>query len=169
MVTKSEDGSVNPRALTNFFNSISSIPVFEDSLQMIQNLGEGSVGPEVAQLFTTFIHNKMDKWITPEEILTDPGDAKVIQALTDMFEAKDEYRADIASVVTTRLINYSILYAESNSITPDILNRLKVLIKDKEVFTDDLKYHLVKKILNGNKQKFQKLLADDDIQEMATK
>ena len=168
-VTKSEDGAVNPRALTNFFNSISSMKSFEDNLSMIQNLGEGSVGPEVAQLFTTFIHNKMDKWITPKEILTDSNDGKVIQVLKDMFDVDNEYRADIASVLTTRLINYSIMYAEDNSITPEILKRLSILIKDKDVFTDDLRYHLVKKILNGNKQKFQKLLIDQTIQELATK
>jgi hypothetical protein len=44
-----------------------------------------------------------------------------------------------------------------------------MLVKEEEVFTDDLKYHIVKKILNGNKQKFQKLIFDKDVQAYATK
>jgi hypothetical protein len=49
------------------------------------------------------------------------------------------------------------------------MDRLTFLVKDEDVFTDDLKYHIVKKILNGNKQKFSKLLFDPVVQEFATK
>jgi hypothetical protein len=47
---------VNPRSITTFFNCISSFTSFEDNLPMVQMIGEGSVGPETATLFTTFIH-----------------------------------------------------------------------------------------------------------------
>ena len=161
--------AVNPRSLTNFFNSISSIQDFESMLPMIQNLGEGSVGPEVATLFNVFINNRMDKWMTPKDIMLSEHDKPVIDALEGMFGTGDDYRADIASVLTTRLINYALFYAETNPITPEIINRMTVLIKKDGVFTDDLKYILVKKILNGNKQKFQKLLIDTEVQELATK
>jgi len=161
--------AVNPRSLTNFFNSISSIDDFESQLPMIQNLGEGSVGPEVAVMFNVFINNRMDKWMTPKDILLSEHDKPVLDALEGMFGTGDDKRADIASVLTTRLINFTLFYAESNPITPEIINRLTMLIKEDDVFTDDLKYILVKKILNGNKQKFQKLLIDTQVQELATK
>lgn len=162
-------GAVNPRSLTNFFNSITSIPDFEDSLPMIQNLGEGSVGPEVATLFSSFINNKMDKWITPKEILLSDKDQPVIDALFEMFGTGNDYRADIASVITTRIINFALNYAEKNPITPEIISRLTNLIKTNDLFTDDLNYHLVKKLLSGNKVKFKMLVYDNDIQAIATK
>lgn len=160
---------VNPRSLTTFFNCISSLKDFEQSLPMIQNLGEGSVGPEAATLFTSFIHSKMDKMITPKEILTGSNTAGIIQQLKDLFGTGDDYRADIASILTTRLINFTLYYAEKNTIDDMIINRITDLIKEDGLFTDDLKYHVVKKILNGNKRKFQKMLFDTKVQELATK
>jgi hypothetical protein len=163
---------VNPRSITNFFNCISSLPKFEDSLPMIQMVGEGSVGGEVATLFTTFINNRLDKLIAPKDILLGSNTAKVVKDLTDAIcngGTLTDYRADIASILTTRLINYTLHYASNNPITPEIINRLVSLVKEPDVFSDDLKYHLVKKILNGNKQKFQKLIFDKDVQAYATK
>lgn len=162
-------GAVNPRSLTNFFNSISSMTEFENKLPMIQNLGEGSIGPTATLLFTTFINNRMDKWMMPVDIMTHKDDQLVIDTLKEMFGSNNDYRADIASVLTTRLINFALYYAESNPITPEIIDRLTLLVKENGVFTDDLKYVLVKKILNGNKQKFQKLIADNTIQELVTR
>tara|TARA_R110002020_G_scaffold29571_7_gene93218 strand:- start:10152 stop:11429 length:1278 start_codon:yes stop_codon:yes gene_type:complete len=163
---------VNPRSITTFFNCISSFKKFEDSLPMIQMIGEGSVGGEVATLFTTFINNRLDKLISPKEILLGKDDKTVRDALMSAIcnggHASD-YRADIASILTTRFINYTILYSQKNPISPEIIQRITYLVKDPDVFTDDLKYHIVKKILNGNKQKFQKMLFDSKIQELATK
>lgn len=164
--------SVNPRSLTTFFNCISSFGRFEDSLPMIQMIGEGSVGTECASLFTVFINNRLDKLITPKEILSGKDDKVVADALLNAIcdgKGPTEYRADVASILTLRLINYTLLYASENKISDDIIKRLSYLIKNPDVFTDDLKYHIVKKILNGNKQKFSKLLLDTKIQEMALK
>lgn len=165
------DKGVNPRSITTFFNCISSISSFEDSLPLIQMVGEGSVGNEVATLFTTFINNRLDKLVTPKEMLLDKDDNAVIKKIQEAtgLVSGNAYRADIASVLTTRFINYTINYASKNPITQEEINRLIALVKDEETFTDDLKYHIVKKILNGNKQKFQKLIFDKDVQAYATK
>jgi len=164
-----ENKGVNPRSLTNFFKSISSFKNFNDKLPMIQMVGEGSVGPEVTTLFTSFIKNKLDMLITPKDMLLREGDDQVMQELKDCMNDGKEYRADIASILTTRLINYAVHYSQANSITPEIIQRIQVLIKTPDVFTDDLKYVIVKKILNGNKQKFQKLVSDPTVQDLATK
>jgi len=163
---------VNPRSITTFFNCISSFKNFDDELPMIQMIGEGSVGGEVATLFTTFINNRLDKLITPKEMLLGADDKAVRDKLMDAIcdgQGAVNYRADIASILTTRFINYTLLYASENKIEDAVINRVSYLIKDNDVFTDDLKYHLVKKILNGNKKKFQKLLFDTKIQDLATK
>jgi len=167
-VINAEKG-VNPRSITTFFNCISSFKVFDDHLPMIQMIGEGSVGGEVATLFTTFINNRLDKLITPKQILLDKDSKAVGAALLDAINDTDGYRADIASILTTRLINFSLLYASNNPVSTDIIERLIYLVKDPDIFSNDLKYHIVKKILNGNKQKFSKLLYDQSVQEFATK
>lgn len=160
---------VNPRSITTFFNCISSFDKFESHLPMIQMIGEGSVGSDCALMFTTFINNKLDKLITPKEMLLGADDSKIGNALLGAISEEGKYRADIAMLLVTRLINYTLHYAEKNPIPEPILKRLSYLIKHDEVFTNDLKYHLVKKIVNGNKGKFGKLLFDTKIQEMALK
>lgn len=162
---------VNPRAITTFFNCISSIKNFEEELPMIQMIGEGSVGPEVATLFTMFINNRLDKLVTPKEMFLGTDDdlvgEKILAAITHDGDM-NTYRADIASVLTTRLINFAVTYSEENTITDKHIARLVYLVKA-NILTDDLKYHLVKKVINGNKQKFQRLLYDTSVQEYTTK
>ena len=160
---------VNPRSITTFFNAISSIEKFEDSLGLVQMIGEGSVGPEVATLFSVFINNRLDQLITPKEILMNPNEKATIDKLSNCIGTGQDYRADIASIMTTRVVNYALYFAESNPVTKEVIDRLVALVKHPDAFTNDLKYHLVKKILNGNKQKFQKLLFDTKVQELATK
>jgi len=160
---------VNPRSITTFFNCISSFDKFENELPMIQMIGEGSVGPEMATLFTTFINNNMDKLVTPKEMLLGKGEDTVFNKLKDAIIPNGSYRADIASILTTRFINYTLVYAKDNPITQENVDRVSNLIKNNDILTDDLKYHIVKKILSGNKQKFQKLLFDPEIQTIATK
>lgn len=159
---------VNPRSVTTFFNCISSIPNFADQLPLIQMIGEGSVGPEFTTMFTTFINNKLDKLVTPKDMLLHANEPHIIGEIRGCVGEGVNYRADIASVLVTRLINFSIKYAESNSIHQDQIDRLIRLSVD-DLFTDDLKYVMVKKILNGDKQKFQKLMMDPAVMKMAMK
>jgi len=161
--------SVNPRALTTFFNSISSIPKFEDSLPLIQMIGEGSVGPEVASMFSMFINNKLDKIISPEDIMTNQSEAYVIGALNSSVGAGDNFRADISSVIATRVINYCLTFAEKNVVPDAYVNRLVKLVTTADCFTDDLKYFMVKEIVNGNKVKWSKIMHNPAVVKMTIK
>lgn len=80
-----------------------------------------------------------------------------------------DYRTDIASLLLTRLINYATIYAESNPIEQKHIDRLIFLVNHEKIFTNDLKYHLVKKIINANKTKFAKLIFDKTVQMYVTK
>jgi hypothetical protein len=161
--------NVNPRAMTTFFNSISSIDKFEESLPIIQMIGEGSVGADVSTMFTMFINNKMDKIISPQDILTNANEAYVIGALNSAVGSGDNFRADIASVIATRVVNYSLTHAESNPVTDPMVQRLVKLTTDCDAFTDDLRYYMVKEIVNGNKIKFAKLMMNNAVVKMAVK
>jgi hypothetical protein len=159
---------VNPRSITTFFNSISSIEKFEESLPLIQMIGEGSVGNDFSSMFTMFINNKLDKIISPKDIL-EKDEQYVLNTLTSIMGKDDDYRADIASVIVTRLVNYSLVYASKNSVKPEMLDRITMLVTKDKVFTNDLNYVIVKELLNGNKLKFSKLMLNNKVMEMTTK
>jgi hypothetical protein len=161
--------SVNPRAITTFFNAISSIQKFEENLPIIQMIGEGSAGVDVSTMFTMFINNKMDQIISPSDIINNPSDSYVIGALNTAIGSGDSFRADISSVVATRIINYCLIHAETKTVSDQMVNRVIKLVTDCEAFTDDLRYYMVKEIVNGNKQKWQKLMMNSTVVKMTVK
>jgi len=161
----------NPRSITTFYNAISSIKNFSDSLSLVQMIGEGSVGPEFSTAFTLFINNKLDKLPNPKDVLLHDNEQHIVGELRGCTGrvSSDNYRADIASILCTRIVNFSLNYAEKNTINQPIIDRLIRLMTDEEIFNNDLKYFLVKGILNGNKVKFQKVMLNPDVVTMATK
>lgn len=157
---------VNPRSITTFFNAISSIQKFDEELPLIQMIGEGSVGEDFSSMFTMFINNKLDKIISPKDIL-EKDEQYVMNTLINAVGKDDDFRADISSVIATRVINYSLKLAENGSIGQPIIERLGKLATESEAFTDDLKYYMIKEIVNGNKVKFQKLMMNQKVVKMA--
>lgn len=164
LVTK----ETNARSITTFFNSISSFSSFEENLSMIQMIGEGSVGEDFASMFTVFINNKLDKLVTPKDLLTHDNESYILGELKSCIGTGDNYRADIASTLATRLANFAIVYAETNTISSKITDRL-ISICTKDYFTNDLKYLIVRSIFNGNKQKFNKMMMNPEIIKMTMK
>jgi nucleoside-triphosphatase THEP1 len=157
---------VNPRSITTFFNGISSIPKFEDELPLVQMIGEGSVGTDFSSMFTMFINNKLDKMISPEDLLT-KDEAYVKGALLGSVGEGDDFRADLASVIATRVINYALTVAEKGSVPKATIDRLAKVTTEFDGFTNDLRYYMVKEIVNGNKVKFSALMADTAVVKMA--
>ena len=164
LVTK----DTNSRSITTFFNSISSIPIFEKQLSLIQMIGEGSVGSEFASMFNMFINNKLDKLLSPEKIMLDENEEYVMGSLKSSIGEDNNYRADIASTLSTRIINYSLNYSKDNKVSKDYINRIINLVTS-DLFTNDLKYNIVKKIYNGNPSKFQMLTLNKDVIKFITK
>lgn len=159
----------NPRSMTTFFNSISGFENFADHLPIVQMIGEGSIGPEATTLFTTFIHNKLDQLPHPSEIMENKINAETcVQRLTDVIGHGDSYRADIASILTTRIINYSVNFSKSNPIDDKYLEKVEK-ITTSDALTIDLKYMFIRNIMKDAKRKFQKLLLKEDILELTSK
>ena len=156
----------NARSISTFFNCISSIPKFEDQLPLVQMIGEGSVGNEFASMFTTFINNKLDKLVTPREIVT--GDVEVLGQLRECIGKDDSYRADIASLLATRVANFSVAFSKTDTVTQKVQERL-IKLCTSDYFTDDLKYLVVRTIFNGNKAKFNKMMMNPAIIKMTIK
>ena len=157
---------VNPRSITTFFNAISSIPKFEEQLPLIQMIGEGSVGADFSSMFTMFINNKLDKIISPEDIHT-KDEAYVKGAILSSVGQGDDFRADLSSVIATRVINYALTVADKGGVPQPMIDRLAKLTTEFDGFTNDLRYYMVKEIVNGNKVKFAKLMQDTNVVKMA--
>ena len=158
----------NARSITAFFNAISSFESFEDNLSLIQMIGEGSVGDTFASMFTTFINNKLDKLVTPKDLLTHENESYILGELGSCVGKDDAYRADIASTLATRLANYAVVYSKEKTVSQKITDRL-IALCTKDYFTNDLKYLVVRTIFNGNKQKFNKMMMNPEIIKMTIK
>jgi hypothetical protein len=158
---------VNSRSAVMFFNSISSIKSFEDSLPLIQMVGEGSVGSEFSSLFTMFINNKLDKIISPQNIM-DQDEKYVLGTLKNIIGDDDKYRADIASTISTRLVNYLERYATDNKVEKITIERIKALVKS-DIFTKDIMFNMVKGIYNANTKKYQMMLMDKELSQLILK
>lgn len=160
---------VNPRSITTFFNSISSIQKFEDELPLINMIGDGSIGEEPSALFAMFINNKLDKIISPEQILTNDDWNYVKGSLSGCIGKDDDFRADISSIISTRIINFASITADKGSVPQKMIDRIISLVTDCDSFTDDLRYYMVKEILNGHKAKFSKLMLNQKVVKMTVK
>lgn len=159
---------INPRMITTFFNSISSIQDFSKQLPIIQMIGEGSVGPDFASMFTMFINNKLDKIIGPKDIF-EKDEQYVLNTLKHAIGEGDDFRADLSSVVATRIVNYGLTYAEKNSVTKAMTDRIIKLTTECDSFTDDLRYYVIKELINGNKVKFAPLMMNANVVKMSVK
>jgi hypothetical protein len=152
---------INSRSVSMFFNSISSIKSFENSLPLIQMIGEGSVGPEFSSMFNMFINNKLDKMISPQNII-EQDEKYVLNTLKSIIGKDDKYRADIASILSTRIINYLDFFSKNNPIEKEIVNRISKIINEK-IFTNDICYNMVKLIYNNNPNKFKTMMMDKNL------
>lgn len=149
---------VNPRNFTMFGNAIAGIPNWEDSssLALILNIAKGCFNDpynKVGTLFTTFIANKLDKLISPEDILTKDWDTIKEKIEACVYDG-DKYRYDIAAILEKRLLNYAMTYFETKKGKTDVVQqRIIDLIeapekKDgKKLFSDDALFHLIKNLM----------------------
>jgi hypothetical protein len=131
-------------------------------------IGEGSVGSEFTTLFTIFINNKLDKIIAPETIMTHEKDEYILNTLKGIIGKDKDYRADLASIISTRIINFSLYYAKDNKIEKSFIERLAFLMNE-ELFAVDLKYNMIKSIYNGNSSAFKLLMLNKDLLKFLTK
>jgi nucleoside-triphosphatase THEP1 len=152
---------INSRSVSMFFNSISSIKIFDNQLPLIQMIGEGSVGPEFSSMFTMFINNKLDKMISPQNII-EQDEKYVLNILKSIVGKDNNYRADLASTLSTRIVNYLDIFSKSNPIDKEVINRISTIVNEK-IFTNDICYNMVKSIYNNNPGKFKLMMLDKNL------
>ncbi len=67
------------------------------------------------------------------------------------------------------LLRACLTLADKGTVSKPVIDRIAKLATDCEAFTDDLRYYMVKEIVNGNKVKFSQLMMNQDVVKMAVK
>lgn len=161
---------INARTYTMFANAIAGFKNLGDVeiLDSICLIAKGCFGTDttIGNLFVTFVHNKLDKLMSAKEILDGKWE-DTSKKIKENVMKDGEYRADIASVLTMRLINYVEMMDKPDAETVDmVINRINDIVTSQEtLLTEDLIFNLIKK-LNANakfKAKCIKLLMNPKV------
>lgn len=165
---------VNARNYTMFSNIISGIEDWNkpENLALILQIASGCFLEDndvVGSLFTQFIANKLDHLITPDDLVLGDWDS-VKRKLKKQLYDEDQYRADIASVITTRFINFSLKWLENKKDISVIISRILEIIEcDTILLSEDLLFSLVKTITINYPRQSSKLVLNPKIASKLTK
>lgn len=138
------------------------------------DISSGIFGGEdniVGNTFTTFLHNKLDKLVTPEQIVNGKWDdisKKLEASIGDPTASTGGYRADIASTITFRLVNHIThnLAQPGTNATPYVDAILNIANHPKEILTADLIHAMVFKLFKSDASRMKKLLTYPKFRDM---
>ena len=162
---------INQRSIVTFFNTISGFNDFSNkkTLALILNIAGGCFTTEynvVGNLFTMFVANKLDKLVTPEEMVTKNW-SHLKSDLEKCLYDGEQYRADIASILTTRFLNYvNILFDKKGGKTDDVVKRILEFIDEKNekiLLSEDLIFNMIKTLAIKYPTRTKKLMANPKI------
>lgn len=142
---------MNARSYTMFSNIIGGIKDWQntDSLAMIMQIAAGCFNDKdniVGSLFTTFIANKLDKLVSPKDMLMENWKTVYPKIKSCVYDESNKYRPAIASILQTRLLNYSEYYFHQKGSKTDLVyDRLMEILNAKEtLFSEDVIFNLIK-------------------------
>lgn len=175
--TKEGVQKVNARSYVTFGNAISGIDNWGDakSLAMILNISKGCFTDKdnvIGHLFTTFIANKLDKLVSPEDILLKPWNIVKPQIEKCVYDDSGQYRPDVASILHTRLLNYSMYYFSKKSGKTDVVqDRLLKFIEageeedSRKLFSPDFIFNIIRTLIKEYPARTNKFMLNKKIRE----
>ena len=162
--------TINPRAYTTFCKAISGIKDWNDdnSLALILNISKGCFLNDkdnvVGTLFTTFVAQKLDRLISPEDMLKQKWET-VEPKIHDCIYEGDKFHTEIAAILSLRLLNYIMYYFSQNGSKQDVVQDrlLNFIDNPRKLFSDDLLFHVIKTVVGKYPAKTTKLLINPKI------
>ena len=162
--------TINPRAYTTFCKAIKGIDSWDDenSLALILNISKGCFLNDkdnvVGTLFTTFIAQKLDKLVQPEDMLKQKWETvepKIYNCVYDNGRLKTE----IASILAIRFLNYTMYYLSQKGVKESLVeDRLIDFIDNpRKLFSDDLLFHTIKTVIAKYPAKTTRLMLNSKI------
>lgn len=154
-----------PRGYVTFCKSISGIKNWSDDLKRILLISKGCFNDKdnsIGKIFTMFIHNGYDKLISPKDIFGQSW--QVVQTkLKDSIWKGSVYQASVASLLSTRIVNWVDAYFDKPGyVSQPINDRLKELLYS-HVFSEDLMFFMIKSIVAKHAKQCAKLVSDPEI------
>lgn len=164
----------NPRSFVMFANMISGIKDWDsaDNLAFISTISKGCFKDEsarFAQMFQSFIRNKMHLLISPQDMLLKDWDDIKDKMEKAVYDSNNSFRPDIASILERRFTNYVNAWLESDKTTPIAIVKSRILDfintskTNKPLFSKDQFYHMIKVITAKHKNQTNKLLFEPEI------
>ena len=158
--------TVNPRSYTTFCKAISGLKDWNnpDTLALILQISKGCFLNDkdniIGNLFTTFIANKLDRLIQPQDMIELKWDTLEPKMKNCVYD-NGNFRPEIASVLTIRFMNYVLhLFGTKGAIKENVVydRILEIVNNDEMLFSEDLIFHLVKNLITMYPGRTGKLL-----------
>lgn len=163
----------NPRSFVMFSDMISGINDWDSNLAFITTIAKGCFKDDAgrfAQMFNSFIRNKMHLIVQPKDMLLSGWDKMKGILESTLYDTNGQYRPDIASLLERRFSNYVLAWLSSDGKTPiaKVKDRILDFIENedkggKKLFTKDLFFHMLKTITSEKKQQTNHLLYEPKI------
>ena len=162
--------TINPRAYTTFCKAISGIKDWNDekSLALILNISKGCFLNDsdniVGNLFTTFISMKLDKLVSPKDMLMQKWET-VEPKIYDCVYDGDRMKTEIASILALRLLNHIMFYFSQPGVKESVVqDRLLDFIENpRKLLSDDLLFHIIKTVVGKYPSRTGKLMLNSKI------
>lgn len=165
--------TINPRSFTTFMNIISGIKDWNkpENLALILNISKGCFhDPDniVGGLFTSFIANKLDQLVSPDDMLFQDWD-KVSKRIHEcVYDSDKRYHPEIAAILHTRLLNHSLVHlGKTGSKTQPVIDRLCELAEQskepEKLFSEDLLFSMIKTLIAKHPARLNKMLFNPNI------
>lgn len=153
-----------------FANAISGLPNWQNptNLAMILNIAKGCFRDEdniIGNLFTTFIANKLDTLVSPQDMLLGNWEEVYPKIKKSVYDEDDKYRPAIAAILHTRLLNYTDYYfSQKDSNTQTVIDRfLEIAHSEKMLFDEDILFDILKTLAQKYPQRMQKAYYNPEI------
>ena len=158
-----------PRSYVTFVKAISSIKDWKKDLALILLISKGCFDDKdnaVGTIFTTFVKNGYDKLISPKDVFMQGWDTvqgKLKKAIYGEGDDFSNYNAAIASMMSTRLVNWLNVYFNTKGYeSKPIVERLTELFNS-HLFSEDLMFHIIKTSISNHPQQLAKLMQNPEI------
>lgn len=164
----------NPRSFVMFANMISGISDWDtnENLEFINTIARGCFKDDgkFANMFASFLRNKMHLLIQPKQMLASDWAATRAKLEDTLYDSNGQYRPDIASLLERRFASYVDAWLDSGDKTPiqKVVDRILDFINNpdkggKILFTKDQFFHMIKSITSNHRNQTNKLLMEPKI------
>ena len=153
------------RSWTRFFYAIGHLTDFKstNSKKRIEQIGTMAVGADLAATFFVFINENMDLLPEAEKLLFSKQIKYEMSKLEPVIRPKGQYRADIGSVIGTRVANFISRCIEKGIKRTELFDENTKQIITSEVLGVDVSFSLTQTLYDRHRQQMAPLFRHEKV------